>query len=36
MAVNFQQLRSFHAVASDRSVTRAANRLAMTQPTLSK
>lgn len=36
MAVNFQQLRSFHAVASDRSVTRAANRLAISQPTLSK
>lgn len=36
MAVNFQQLRSFHAVASDRSVTRAANRLRITQPTLSK
>lgn len=36
MAVNFQQLRSFHAIASDRSITRAANRLAISQPTLSK
>lgn len=36
MAVNYQQLRTFHAVASDRSITRAANRLAISQPTLSK
>jgi len=36
MAVNYQQLRTFYAVASDRSITRAANRLAISQPTLSK
>ena len=36
MALNFQHLRAFYAVASDRSVTRAANRLGVSQPTLSK
>ena len=36
MAVNYQQLRTFHAIAHDRSITRAANRLAISQPTLSK
>lgn len=36
MTVNFQHLRAFYAVASDRSVTRAANRLGVSQPTLSK
>lgn len=36
MTVNYQQLRTFHAVASDRSITRAANRMAISQPTLSK
>ncbi len=36
MALNFQHLRAFYAVASDRSVTRAAKRLGVSQPTLSK
>ncbi len=36
MSLNFQHLRAFYAVASDRSVTRAANRLGVSQPTLSK
>ncbi|MFZ4109651.1 MAG: LysR family transcriptional regulator, partial [Polymorphobacter sp.] len=36
MSVNFNHLRSFYAVASDRSVTRAARRLNISQPTLSK
>jgi DNA-binding transcriptional LysR family regulator len=36
MNVNFQHLRAFYAVASDGSVTRAANRLGVSQPTLSK
>lgn len=36
MSVNFNHLRSFYAVASERSVTRAARRLNISQPTLSK
>jgi DNA-binding transcriptional LysR family regulator len=36
MALNFQHLRAFYAVACDRSVTRAAKRLGVSQPTLSK
>ena len=36
MSLNFQHLRAFYAVASDRSVTRAASRLGVSQPTLSK
>lgn len=36
MSVNFQHLRSFYAIASDRSVSRAARRLNISQPTLSK
>lgn len=36
MSINFQHLRSFYAIASDRSVSRAARRLNISQPTLSK
>lgn len=36
MSVNFNHLRSFYAVASEGSVTRAARRLNISQPTLSK
>jgi len=36
MSVNFNHLRSFYAVAGDRSVTRAARRLNISQPALSK
>src|ERR1700760_4445613 len=36
MAVNHQHLRTFHAVATDGSVSRAARRLNTSQPTLSQ
>src|ERR1700744_643473 len=36
MAVNHQHLRAFHAVATDGSVSRAARRLNVAQPTLSQ
>lgn len=36
MAINLQHLRSFHAVAHDGSITRAARRLSISQPTLSQ
>jgi DNA-binding transcriptional LysR family regulator len=36
MAINLQHLRSFHAVALDGSITRAARRLSISQPTLSQ
>lgn len=35
MAINYTQLRAFHAVASEGSFTRASKRLYVTQPTLS-
>lgn len=35
MSINHSQLRSFHAVASEGSFTKAANALSVTQPTLS-
>lgn len=36
MAVNYQHLRAFHAIASEASVSRAARRLSLAQPTLSQ
>ena len=36
MATNYQHLRAFHAIALDASVTRAARRLNVSQPTLSQ
>ncbi|WP_176592551.1 LysR substrate-binding domain-containing protein [Sphingobium sp. EM0848] len=36
MAANYQHLRAFHAIAQDGSVTRAARRLHVSQPTLSQ
>lgn len=36
MAANYQHLRAFHAIALERSVTRAARRLNVAQPTLSQ
>ena len=36
MAANFQHLRAFHAIAQEGSVTRAARRLNVAQPTLSQ
>ena len=36
MSVNFRHLRAFHAIASERSISRAARRLNVAQPTLSQ
>lgn len=36
MAVNYQHLRAFHAIASEASISRAARRLSLAQPTLSQ
>ena len=36
MSVNYQHLRAFHAIASEASVSRAARRLNLAQPTLSQ